>query len=154
MDPFNATHTKNPSLSSPPELELPPSPALPTQLPTFTPYVKTFEVDPENLRPGVTQDLTVVEKVWRLRTDDTAQTPDPSLLSAHPPGSVAGFDVLRALKVTTHAIRSVRNYLLSLPPTNTASADHSPGRPSGLRRSPRASRRSGAFPRERTVPTR
>jgi len=26
-----------------------------------------------------------------------------------------GFDVLRALKVTTHAIRSVRNYLLSLP---------------------------------------
>ena len=102
-------------MSSPPELELPPSPALPTQLPTSTPYVKTFEVDPENLRPGVTQDLTVVEKVWRLRTDDSAQTPDPSLLSAHPPGSVAGFDVLRALKVTTHAIRSVRNYLLSLP---------------------------------------
>jgi hypothetical protein len=78
--------------------------------------VKTFEVDPENLRPGVTQDLTVVEEVWRLRTDDNAQAPDPSLLSAHPhPGSVGAFDVLRALKVTTHAIRSVRNYLLSLP---------------------------------------
>jgi hypothetical protein len=77
--------------------------------------VKTFEVDPENLRPGVTQDLTVVEQVWRLRTDECAQTPDPSLLSAYPHPSIGAFDVLRALKVTTHAIRSVRNYLLSLP---------------------------------------
>lgn len=78
--------------------------------------MKTFEVDPENLRPGVTQDLTVVEEVWRLRTDDNAQSPDPNLLSAHGhPGSAGGFDVLRTLKVTTHAIRSVRNYLLSLP---------------------------------------
>jgi hypothetical protein len=78
--------------------------------------VKTFEVDPENLRPGVTQDLTVVEEVWRLRTDESAQTPDPSLLSAHAhPATVGALDVLRALKVTTHAIRSVRNYLFSLP---------------------------------------
>jgi hypothetical protein len=82
--------------------------------------VKTFEVDPENLRPGVTQDLTVVEEVWRLRADYIPQTPDPSLLSVHAHrrsggGGVRGFDVLRALKVTTHAIRSVRNYLLSLP---------------------------------------
>ena len=79
--------------------------------------MKTFEVDPENLRPGVTQDLTVVENLWRLRTDDHTQAPDPSLLSAHAhSGNVGGnFDVLRALKVTTHAIRSVRNYLLSLP---------------------------------------
>jgi hypothetical protein len=45
--------------------------------------MKTFEVDPENLQPGVTQDLTVVEQVWRLRTDDTVQTPDSSLLSVH-----------------------------------------------------------------------
>ena len=77
--------------------------------------MKTFEVDPENLRPGVTQDLTVVEDVWRLRTDDGAQIPDPTLLSAHRHPGSGGFDVLRALKVTTHAIRSVRNYLLSLP---------------------------------------
>ena len=78
--------------------------------------MKTFEVDPENLRPTVTQDLTVVEEVWRLRTDDNAQMPDPSLLSAHAkPATVGALDVLRALKVTTHAIRSVRNYLLSLP---------------------------------------
>jgi hypothetical protein len=60
--------------------------------------------------------LTVVEEVWRLRTDDNAQSPDPNLLSAHAhPGSAGGFDVLRTLKVTTHVIRSVRNYLLSLP---------------------------------------
>ncbi|KAI0248527.1 hypothetical protein BJV78DRAFT_1235181 [Lactifluus subvellereus] len=110
-------HTKgNPSLSSLPELDLPPSPVLPTQpLPPFTPYVKTFEVDPENLRPGVTHDLTVVEDVWRLRADDDAQYPDPGLLSVHAHTASSGFDVLRALKVTTHAIRSVRNYLLSLP---------------------------------------
>jgi hypothetical protein len=80
--------------------------------------VKTFEGDPENLRPGITQDLSAVEDVWRLRADDNAQAPDPSLLSAHPypaNGGGGGFDILRALKVTTHAIRSVRNYLLSLP---------------------------------------
>jgi len=82
--------------------------------------VKTFEVDPENLRPGVTQDLTAVEDVWRLRADNISQTPDPSLLSVHAHrrnggGGVGGFDVLRALIVTTRAIRSVRNYLLSLP---------------------------------------
>jgi hypothetical protein len=111
------THTKgNPSLSSLTELDLPPSPALPAQtLPPFTPYVKTFEVDPENLRPGVTQDLTVVEDVWRPRADNNAQGPDPGLLSVHTYTGSSGFDVLRALKVTTNAIRSVRNYLLSLP---------------------------------------
>ncbi|KAI9439284.1 hypothetical protein H4582DRAFT_1948160 [Lactarius indigo] len=113
-----SAHIKaNPSLSGLPELDLPPSPALPApSFPPFTPYVKTFEVDPENLRPGVTQDLSVVEQVWRLRADDDARPPDPGLLSVN--GHTApssGFDVLRALKVTTHAIRSVRNYLLSLP---------------------------------------
>ncbi|KAI9461406.1 hypothetical protein F5148DRAFT_1215302 [Russula earlei] len=118
------THAKGtPSLSSLPELELPPSPTLPPQpVSTFTPYVKTFEVDPENLRPGVTHDLSVVEDVWRFNANDSVRAPDPSLLSAHAPptsgalgGGGGGFDVLRALKVTTHAIRSVRNYLLSLP---------------------------------------
>jgi hypothetical protein len=115
------THVKgNPSLSSLPELDLPPSPVLPAQqLSSFTPYVKTFEVDPENLQPGVTQDLSVVEDVWRLRADDSARAPNPSLLSPHALAASAsgggGFDVLRALKVTTHAVRSVRNYLLSLP---------------------------------------
>jgi len=106
---------------TPPELRLPPSPVLFAKpLPSITPYVKPFEVDPENLRPGVTQDLSVVEDLWRLRADDNAKAPDPSLLPVHghsPSGGGAGggFDVLHALKVTTHAIRSVRNYLLSLP---------------------------------------
>ncbi|KAH9029310.1 hypothetical protein EDB83DRAFT_2555075 [Lactarius deliciosus] len=86
-----SAHVKaNPLLSSLPELDFPPSPALlAPSFPPFTPYVKTFEVDSENLRPGVTQ--------------DDARPPNP-----------ADFDVLRALKVTTYAIRSVRNYLLSL----------------------------------------
>jgi hypothetical protein len=48
-----------------------------TTLPTSTPYVKTFEVDLENLRPGVSQDLTVLEEVWRLLTDDSVQTRHP-----------------------------------------------------------------------------
>ncbi|KAH9164870.1 hypothetical protein EDB89DRAFT_2233714 [Lactarius sanguifluus] len=113
-----SAHIKaNPSLSGLPELDLPPSPALPApSFPPFTPYVKTFEIDPENLRPGVTQDLSVVEQVWRLRADDDARPPDPGLLSVNGHAApISGFDVLRALKVTTHAIRSVRNYLLSLP---------------------------------------
>ncbi|KAF8260485.1 hypothetical protein EI94DRAFT_1811598 [Lactarius quietus] len=112
-----SAHIKEkPSLSGLPELELPPSPALPASpFPPFAPYVKTFEVDPENLRPGVTQDLSIVERVWRLRADDDTQLPDPDLLSVNGHGTPNSFDVLRALKVTTHAIRSVRNYLLSLP---------------------------------------
>jgi hypothetical protein len=63
----------------------------------------------------VTQDLTVVEDIWRLRADDNAQRPDPGLLNVYTHMANTGFDVLRALKVTTNAIRSVRNYLLSLP---------------------------------------
>ena len=43
------------------------------------------------------------------------QLPDPGLLSANGHATPNSFDVLCALKVTTHAIRSVRNYLLSLP---------------------------------------
>jgi len=106
---------------TPPELRLPPSPVLSAKpLPSITPYVKPFEVDPENLRPGVTQDLSVVKDLWRLRADDSAKALDPSLPPVHghlPSGGGAsgGFDVLHALKVTTPAIRSVRNYLLSLP---------------------------------------
>ena len=72
------------------------------------------------MRPGVTQDLSVVEVVLKLRADHDAKAPDPSQLTVHghsPSGGGAGggFDVSHALKVKTHAIRSVRNYLLSLP---------------------------------------
>ncbi|KAH9975003.1 hypothetical protein BGW80DRAFT_1299516 [Lactifluus volemus] len=130
------THTKaSPSLTSLQELDLPPSPpAIPVQPhPAFIPYVKTFEVDPENLRPGVIHDLTVVEDVWRLRAGDNAQSPDPGLLTVHARTANNGFDVLRALKVTTHAIRSVRNYLLSLPDEHGSSAHPRQGfRPTSL----------------------
>jgi len=34
--------------------------------------MKALEVDPENLRRGITQDLTIVEDVRRLRMGDTA----------------------------------------------------------------------------------
>ncbi|KAI0290203.1 hypothetical protein BC826DRAFT_1092574 [Russula brevipes] len=133
------THIKgNPSLSSLPELELPPSPALPAQsLPAFPPYVKTFEGDPENLRPGITHDLSAVEDVWRLRADDNAQAPDPSLLSAHP---------TRQTAVTTHAIRSVRNYLLSLPDEHggSRSQPRQSFRPASLSTSERQKRRVSA----------
>ncbi|TFY78583.1 hypothetical protein EWM64_g5429, partial [Hericium alpestre] len=107
-------HTKGtPSVAS---FELPPSPSIPDMpQPAFPPFVKTYEVDPENLRPGVIEDLTAVEQVWGLREKDEK---DEQLLTAD--GSTKGkarahFDILNALKTTTHAIRSVRNYQISLP---------------------------------------
>ncbi|KAI0262095.1 hypothetical protein BC834DRAFT_1043661 [Gloeopeniophorella convolvens] len=87
-----------------PEFELPPSPALPPQsLPAFPPYVKAFEVDPENLRLGVTQDLTIIE--------DCAPT---------------------RMRVTTHVIRSVRNYILSLPDEHGSTQPQQGFRPTSL----------------------
>ncbi|KAI0052227.1 hypothetical protein FA95DRAFT_1533516 [Auriscalpium vulgare] len=116
----------NSSLSSLPEFELPPSPALPAQhRPAFPPYVKTFETDPENLRPGVIQDLSAVEQVWTLDRSDHQQ--DPGLLGADNHASDR-FDILHVLKTTTHAIRSVRNYLLSLP-DDTVDTKRQPYRP-------------------------
>ena len=44
----------------------------------------------------------------------------------------SGFDVLRALKVTTHAIRSVRNYLLSLPDEHGQTQPRQGFRPTSL----------------------
>ncbi|KAH9014672.1 hypothetical protein EDB84DRAFT_1443752 [Lactarius hengduanensis] len=100
-----SAHIKgNPLLSGLPELDFPPSSALlAPSFPPFTPYVKTFEVDPENLRPGVTQDL--------LHADDDARPPDPALTDTR---RRAAASMCYALGVTTHAIRSVRNYILSL----------------------------------------
>ncbi|KAI0795825.1 hypothetical protein C8Q75DRAFT_791040 [Abortiporus biennis] len=107
-----------PYLSSLPEFELPPSPAIPEIVqPAYSPYVKTYEIDPENLRPGAIDDLSAVEYAWNIRegahdqhnllsVDDTTRTKhsDPN-----------HFDVLDVLKTTTRAVRSVRNYILSLP---------------------------------------
>ncbi|KAH8983972.1 hypothetical protein EDB86DRAFT_3119486 [Lactarius hatsudake] len=71
-----SAHIKaSPLLSGLPELDSPPSPALlAPSFPPFTPYVKTFDVDPENLWPGITQDdaqpgpaLTDTRREQRLR---------------------------------------------------------------------------------------
>lgn len=105
-----------------PQLNLPPSPAIPQPVqPAFPPYVKTFEIDPENLRPGLIDDLESVIHMWRLNDDsDTtnslAQDQDQTVSRADgDTKSSDHFDVLKALKITTHAIRSVRNYVVSLP---------------------------------------
>lgn len=100
-----------------PKFDLPPSPAIPQVVqPTFPPYVKTFETDPLHLRPGMIDDLETVASLWDLNSESTKQ--DPALLGVSPKGkgkATDKFDVLYALKASTRAIRSVRNYVLSLP---------------------------------------
>jgi hypothetical protein len=49
-------------------------------LPPSPDYLRRPEVYPENLRRGITQDLTVVEDVWRFRTDGSTQSLDPRLI--------------------------------------------------------------------------
>ncbi|KAJ6524428.1 hypothetical protein DFH09DRAFT_1096115 [Mycena vulgaris] len=113
------THLRTESTESS-VMELPPSPVIPqAPLPSFPPYVKTFEMDPESLLPGVIDDLSDVSFAWRL--DQAVAPPHPpadrlSVASSRPPDSL---DVLTVLKTTTRAIRSVRNYLLSLPDEST-----------------------------------
>ena len=149
------THIKgNPSLTTLPELRLPPSPVLPAQpLPSITPYDKTFEVNPENPRLGVTQDLSIAEDVWRLSTDNNAKAPDPSLLRVHMETHPVAVLAVVSTCYTRSRLRrtqSVRFEIISFPcPTNKASADHSPGRLSAPHRSPRASHRSTGSPRAR-----
>lgn len=98
------------------EFQLPPSPVVPQMMQSTTsPYVKTYEIDPESLRPSVIEDLTLVEHAWWL--DGVQQ---PNMLSAQDAlkdgaGSNEHVDVLDVLRTTTHAVRSVRNYILSLP---------------------------------------
>jgi hypothetical protein len=90
-----------------PELQLPPSPPLPpADKPFFSTFVKTYETNPESMLPGVIEDLIAVARVWRIQST-------PNLTPSLQPN--ANFDVLTNLKITTSAIRSVRNYILSLP---------------------------------------
>jgi hypothetical protein len=98
-----------------PEFQLPPSPVIPqTVQPAVSPYVKTYDVDPENLRPSVVEDLTAVERAWWLA--GVEQTGLLSAQDAHRDEDGAEHvDVLDVLRTTTHAVRTVRNYLLSLP---------------------------------------
>ncbi|KAJ7186967.1 hypothetical protein C8R46DRAFT_1342204 [Mycena filopes] len=124
------THLRTESTESNP-MELPPSPMIPQPaMPAFPPYVKTFEMDPESLLPGVIDDLSDVAFAWRI--DQPSPPPTATQSQSQPQGLTAGrlavagaahahgqhpdaLDVLSVLKTTTRAIRSVRNYLLSLP---------------------------------------
>lgn len=120
-------HIKNESsTSSLPTFELPPSPIIPSAIarPNFPPYVKTFETNPESLLPGVVDDLTAVTRAWGLESGTSANGHDPHLLGvvdARAKGrpSSSSFEVLSVLKTTTLAIRSIRNYVLSLPDDST-----------------------------------
>ncbi|EJD38347.1 hypothetical protein AURDEDRAFT_139582 [Auricularia subglabra TFB-10046 SS5] len=110
------------------DFDLPPSPMIPpprVQQP-FAAFERTYEVDPEALKPGVLDDLAAVVRVWGLDASalpvasDDADAPTPTQRSLSPvPPSPSGprpeFNVLNALKSTTRAIRSVRNYVLALP---------------------------------------
>ncbi|KAI0338691.1 hypothetical protein BDW22DRAFT_1415373 [Trametopsis cervina] len=100
------------------KFELPPSPIVPQIVqPSFSPHVKTYEVDPENLRPPLIDDLAAVESAWWL-----GETSQHGLLSVDARGKSTdpdAIDVLDVLRTTTHAVRSVRNYLLSLPDDST-----------------------------------
>ncbi|KAB5590437.1 hypothetical protein CTheo_6129 [Ceratobasidium theobromae] len=84
--------------------ELPPSPMVPNPS-ILLPFVpKAYEADPAQLKPGVIRDLKAVERAWQIDSNDQL-APNPD----------TGFDVLATLRVTTHAIRSVRDYVVSLP---------------------------------------
>ncbi|KAH8109102.1 hypothetical protein DFH11DRAFT_1843327 [Phellopilus nigrolimitatus] len=90
-----------PSLGSVQEFHLPPSPAVPVfSRPPYPTVEKTYEVDPENLKPGVIRDLEAVSESW-------------GLVKGNKP--VEDFDVLATLQLTTQLIRTVRNYLVSMP---------------------------------------
>lgn len=108
------THVRtSPSISSP--FLLPPPPEVPTSAhPTFSPHIKNYDTDPESLLPGVVDDLAAVAKTWDLDSENSEKgseaLADPAL--DRPTGSL---DILGVLKMTTRAIRSIRNYLLALP---------------------------------------
>ncbi|KAF8630566.1 hypothetical protein AX17_005378 [Amanita inopinata Kibby_2008] len=112
-----------------PEFELPPSPELPLpRRPTIPSVEKTYETDPESLLPGVVDDLNAVALAWQIEADDHSNHKKPLLtVSAYEENDASqrasaslGVDILSLLKTTTRAIRSSRNYLVSLP-------DDSPG---------------------------
>ncbi|KAF9444316.1 hypothetical protein P691DRAFT_807536 [Macrolepiota fuliginosa MF-IS2] len=112
-----------PSAGTLAEFNLPPSPTAPSPpRQALERHVKSDEIDPDSLLPGVCEDLSSVAHAWQLdrATDSSAQL----------------VDILDALKATTRAIRSVRNYLLSLPDesagtirANFRAAVLGPGRP-------------------------
>ncbi|KIJ47808.1 hypothetical protein M422DRAFT_74784 [Sphaerobolus stellatus SS14] len=104
------TAIPHPRLAS--DIVLPPTPVLPPSLrPAFPPYVKTYQVDPEVLKPGVIEDLEATQRAWRI---GSAQATSQEGGQA-PESDSTTLNVLDLLKTTTRTIRSVRNYLVSLP---------------------------------------
>ncbi|KAF8632472.1 hypothetical protein AX15_001871 [Amanita polypyramis BW_CC] len=113
---------------------LPPSPQ--PRKPSFLPNLpKTYETDPESLLPGVVDDLNAVARAWNLDNDTdnvfSSQTPSREPIVMITPDtrtnqafSQSGVDILELLKTTTRAIRSTRNYLVSLPDESVLSPIH------------------------------
>ncbi|KDN37494.1 hypothetical protein RSAG8_10156, partial [Rhizoctonia solani AG-8 WAC10335] len=99
--------------------ELPPSPMVPissNRIP-FVHLPRTYHVDPAQLKPGAIRDLKAVEQAWRI----TPEGSEGDAGKARAPTDQK-FDVLDTLRITAHAIRSVRDYVLALPddhPTHT-----------------------------------
>jgi hypothetical protein len=95
----------------------PPSPGVSSVPVAPSPYI----ANPEVLKLGVIDDLDAVESAWHLGVSPHARSRlslsqddlDPS--SPSDAAHAHDFDVLHVLKITTRAIRSVRNYLLALP---------------------------------------
>ena len=78
-------------------------------------------MNPDSLLPGVVEDLTAVTRIWGIepiKTIDQSIQQNPHFLGVGDKGKgklSSTFEVLGTLKTTTRAVRSIRNYMLSLP---------------------------------------
>ncbi|KZS95236.1 hypothetical protein SISNIDRAFT_452590 [Sistotremastrum niveocremeum HHB9708] len=128
--------TDDHSILEEPDFIFPETPAPPSiHAPSFPPFVKTYEVDPDQLRPAMIDDLDVVARTWRLPpsppsvpSSSSAPSDFLSPVRNHRSPTKDYFDILTALKVTTRAIRSVRNYLISLPDDESGPVHRAPQR--------------------------
>lgn len=110
-----------PIINLPEGKTLPPTPVVPER-PNIPPPIveRSYSIDPESIKPGVIDDLNALCAAWGV--DELAPPPAEGTSSsqgAPTPTTEAStqskFDVLAVLKTTTQTVRSVRNYLLSLP---------------------------------------
>ncbi|KAG8949037.1 hypothetical protein FRC04_009111 [Tulasnella sp. 424] len=105
-------------------LELPPSPVVQTVARPPYPQVDRVypQTDPDALKPGLIRDLEETEKAWSIGVESKEKEKEkeksgPQLLTASnvKKQTENSFEVLSVLQTTTRTIRSVRNYLVSLP---------------------------------------